>query len=48
MPMAIRLLRLLSFLNPDGILIQFLEAGAEGLRLDLRTLISHRLNLQKL
>ena len=30
-PMAVELLHLLSFLNPDGILIKFLQSGANGI-----------------
>ena len=37
---AAKLLRLLSFLNPDGILIEFLVAGVDGLESDLRKVIS--------
>jgi len=37
-PTAAALLRLLSFLNPDGILVQFLTAGAQGLQDDLNSL----------
>jgi tetratricopeptide (TPR) repeat protein len=46
-PMAIELLRLFSFLNPDGILIQFLQSGMENSLNDLAELISHRLNLNR-
>jgi hypothetical protein len=37
-----KLLRLFSFLNPDGILIAFLLSGAEALEGDLRHMISDR------
>jgi tetratricopeptide (TPR) repeat protein len=37
---AAKLLRLLSFLNPDGILTDFLEAGSEGLTADLQSIIA--------
>jgi tetratricopeptide (TPR) repeat protein len=46
-PMAIELLRLFSFLNPDGILIQFLQSGVENSLNDLAELISHRLSLNR-
>jgi tetratricopeptide (TPR) repeat protein len=36
---ASELLRLISFLNPDGILVEFLEVGKEGLPVGLRDLI---------
>jgi tetratricopeptide (TPR) repeat protein len=39
-PVASTLLRLLAFLNPDGILLEFLEAGKDGLPIDLRELVS--------
>ena len=39
-PQAANLLRLISFLNPDGILIEFLVAGVDGLESDLRNTIS--------
>jgi hypothetical protein len=35
-----KMLRLFSFLRPDGILISFLQAGAEALEDDLRTAIT--------
>ena len=37
---AAQLLQQLSFLNPDGILIEFLVAGVDGLENDLRKVIS--------
>ena len=37
---ASRLLKLLAFLNPDGILTDFLEAGKDGLDADLQAVIS--------
>ena len=37
---AVKLLRLLSFLNPDGILTDFLQAGKESLDSDLQTIIA--------
>src|SRR5436190_7753086 len=46
-PQAAELFQLLSFLNPDGILIDFLQAGVEGLQDDLRELLSNRINLSK-
>ena len=39
-PQAANLLRLLSYLNPDGILLEFLAAGADALESDLRKVIS--------
>jgi tetratricopeptide (TPR) repeat protein len=39
---AAELLRLLSFLNPDGILIEFLESGADALKSDLQEVILDR------
>ena len=38
---ASRLLKLLAFLNPDGILTDFLEAGKDGLDVDLQTVIGN-------
>jgi len=46
-PAAVELLRLFSFLNPDGILIQFLQSGANGTQDDLRQTISHRIKFQE-
>ena len=37
---ASKLLRLLSFLNPDGILTDFLNAGKEGLNSELKEIVS--------
>jgi tetratricopeptide (TPR) repeat protein len=37
---ASRLLRLLAFLNPDGILLSFLEVGMNGLKAELRSVIT--------
>jgi hypothetical protein len=37
---AFKLLRLLAFLNPDGILIDFLEAGQFGLKNDLQAIFT--------
>jgi tetratricopeptide (TPR) repeat protein len=42
---AAKLLQLLAFLNPDGILIDFLRAGAESLDENLRLVISSRSKL---
>ena len=42
-----RLLRLFSFLRPDGILISFLQAGAEAFDGDLRTAIMEEAELAK-
>jgi tetratricopeptide (TPR) repeat protein len=44
-PRAVRLLRLFSFLNPDGILIEFLQAGADAVDDELRQTL---LNLNEL
>src|SRR5271154_4435885 len=44
---AAELFQLLSFLNPDGILIDFLQAGAEALRDDLRQLVSNQHDMSK-
>jgi hypothetical protein len=46
-PTAVELLHLLSFLNPDGILIQFLQSRADCIQHNLRQIISHRIKLQK-
>ena len=46
-PHAAQLLQLLSFLNPDGVLIDFLFSGLEALREDLRQLLSHRIEFHK-
>ena len=46
-PRVMELLRLLSFLNPDGILIEFLQNGADGLPDDLQEIISHRIKFRK-
>lgn len=45
---VIKILRLLSFFNPDGILISFLQSGSKGLREDLRTLLEDELYLSEL
>ena len=39
-PAAISLLQLFAFLDPSGILVEFLEAGVSGLRSELRALVS--------
>ena len=44
---AAELLRLLSFLNPDGILIDFLQSGAEALQEALQKLMSNRIDMSK-
>lgn len=46
-PHAVRLLRLLAFLNPDEILIEFLIAGASALDNDLQRILSTRSELAK-
>ena len=42
---AAHLLKLLAFLNPDGVLIDFLEAGKESLTPELRELVADRTRL---
>ena len=42
---ASKLLRLLAFLNPDGIFVDFLEAGKKGLDTKLQELVSDRCRL---
>ena len=42
---SVRLLRLFSFLNPDGILIPFLAAGAAALEVDLQRIIVDQIEL---
>jgi hypothetical protein len=44
-PIAVELFQLLSFLNPDGILIEFLQAGAETLRDNLKNVLLSRIEL---
>jgi tetratricopeptide (TPR) repeat protein len=39
---AAELLRLLAFLNPDGVMIEFLERGIEGLTEELQALVADR------
>ena len=46
-PLFAKLLRLLSFLNPDGILIEFLTVGASVLEDDLQQLVSSRIEMTK-
>ena len=46
-PQAAELLQLLSFLNPDGILIDFLEAGGEALPDELQKVVSNRIDMSK-
>jgi Tetratricopeptide repeat/NB-ARC domain len=45
-PAAAALFRLLAFLNPDGILIDFLRSGASALRDDLRRLLSQEIEME--
>jgi tetratricopeptide (TPR) repeat protein len=40
---ASRLLELFAFLNPDGILIDFLDAGSSGLNSELREIVDNKL-----
>ena len=44
---AAELLQLLSFLNPDGILIEFLQSGVEALPDGLRQIVSNRIDMSK-
>src|SRR5947199_2405006 len=44
---AVDLFRLFSFLNPDGILIDFLQSGAEALHEDLQEIVSNRIEMSK-
>jgi len=44
---AAELLQLLSFLNPDGILIDFLQSEAEALQKDLQKVVSNEIELSK-
>ena len=44
---AAELFRLLSFLNPDGILIEFLQSGTGALENSLRQVVSNRINMAK-
>jgi tetratricopeptide (TPR) repeat protein len=46
-PQAAELFQLLSFLNPDGILIDFLQAGVKALRYNLQQLVSNRIEMSK-
>lgn len=46
-PLAVKLLKLFAFLNPDLILIDFLEKGASGLEDDLRHLFQDPLRTQE-
>lgn len=46
-PQAAQLLRLLSFLNPDGILIDFLQSGVNALENNLQEVILKRSKLAK-
>jgi len=41
-PDASKLLRLIAFLNSDGILLEFLQAGADGLDYELREIVTNR------
>src|SRR5579859_2232845 len=46
-PQAAQLFQLLSFLNPDGILINFLQSGAKVIHKDLRQLVSNKIDRAK-
>jgi tetratricopeptide (TPR) repeat protein len=46
-PHAAKLLQLISFLNPDGVLIEFLQSAAETLPEGLREVLSNRIDLSK-
>jgi tetratricopeptide (TPR) repeat protein len=45
--LAAELFQLLSFFNPDGILIDFLQSGVEALQEDLRKVVSNRIDMSK-
>ena len=45
-PLAAQLLQLFAFLNPDSILLEFLQLGAESLDHDLRDLINNEIDLE--
>ena len=44
-PEAAELFQLLSFLNPDGIIIDFLRDGAQVLQDDLRQVVSNQIEM---
>src|SRR5271154_3780781 len=46
-PQAAELFQLLSYLNPDGVLIDFLQSGAEALSEDLQKVLSSRIDMSK-
>ena len=46
-PQAAKLFQLLSFLNPDGVLIDFLQSGIKGLPKDLQPIVASRIDLAK-
>ena len=46
-PQAAKLFQLLSFLNPDGILIDFLESSVQVLEQDLRQVLSNPIDRAK-
>ena len=46
-PVAVQLLQLLAFLNPDEIMLEFLAAGANRLNPDLRALIANEIKLDE-
>ena len=46
-PDAALLLQLLAFLNPDLILLEFLQAGSNGLDESLRKLLNNTMELEK-
>ena len=46
-PRAAKLFQVLSFLNPDGVLIDFLQSGIEGLPIDLQAMVASRMDLSK-
>ena len=46
-PQAAELFQILSFLNPDGVLIDFLESGIKAFHDDLREVVSSQINRSK-
>ena len=46
-PQAAKLFRILSFLNPDGILVEFLISGAEALESDLQQVVTNRIEMAR-
>jgi len=46
-PQAAKLFQVLSFLNPDGVLIGFLQSGIKGLPNDLQAMVASHIDLAK-